>query len=107
MAPRIVALPNNPLSAAICADSRVRALRSALLTSAGNQQVDLLELDLYRKLVNTLRLSLEALGLRRRMRDIDIVPPPDRFFSPLRQQLAERAAAADAVIDDDDGEAIS
>ena len=72
-----------------------------------DQQVDLLELDLYRKLVNTLRLSLEALGLRRRMRDIDIVPPPDRFFSPLRQQLAERAAAADAVIDDDDGEAIS
>jgi hypothetical protein len=46
------------------------------------------DLDLYQRMLNSLRRALEALGLRRRPRDI---------ISPMRARWAEQDAAAKQV----------
>jgi hypothetical protein len=62
-------------------------------TTPEGEQVDLYQLDQYRKCVDTLRRSLETIGLERRPRDVNGVVRSDQT-NPLRERL---------LIDEGDG----
>jgi hypothetical protein len=55
-----------------------------------------IDLDLYQRMLNTLRRALEALGLERKARDVTPDGVEIEIFSPMRARWAAEAAAAAA-----------